>query len=262
MWKKRAGFTLIELLAALLIMSIVMVGVIGVFSSQNKTYIQQDLTLAMEENLRIAMAMVTDNLRTTGYGVPTTSLSSWVPWVSGFTSNPQVTQGSGSNPDTISVAACTSQSVATLSVTAASGATSLSLSSTADLDASNKRLIQIGSSENAHVISVSGSSITIDTNPSSSGNQGLSRAYLTGTPICRVNVSTFDIDTTNKALRLNENKGAGAQPAVEGISDLQITTVTASQQYQVALTARTEKTDPITGTYLTRSLTSDVTLKN
>ena len=79
-----------------------------------------------------------------------------------------------------------------------------------------------------------------------------------------MDVFTFDVETdsTGVRLRLNENHGAGAQPAVEGISDLQITTVTAGTQYQLTLTARTEKTDPLTGTYLTRSLSSDVTLKN
>jgi hypothetical protein len=49
--------------------------------------------------------------------------------------------------------------------------------------------------------------------------------------------------------------------AAEGVTDLQLVTV-APRHYQVIVTGRTERQDPVSGAYLTRRLVSDVTLRN
>ncbi|MGH7857491.1 MAG: hypothetical protein ACREQY_09180, partial [Candidatus Binatia bacterium] len=227
---------------------------------------QQAESVALEENLRMGLGTVADELRRAGYGLPPILLSAWVPWVSGFTTNPRIVQGSGSNPDTLSVAGCTSTPVATLSASAAEDDKSLTLSSTSGLNATNRRLIRIADAENAHVKSVSGSSVTIDTDPGKSSNQGLSRGYPAGTPVCRVDVLTFDVATDAStglpALRLNRNQGAGPEAAVEGITDFQVTTVESGRRYAIALTARSERNDPFLGSFLTRQMSTGVTLKN
>ncbi|MGH7858233.1 MAG: prepilin-type N-terminal cleavage/methylation domain-containing protein [Candidatus Binatia bacterium] len=261
-----AGFSLTELLVAMLMMMLVMVAVVGAFTAQNRTHIQQAESVALEENLRMGVGTVADELRRAGYGLPPIFLSAWVPWVSGFTTNPRIVQGSGSNPDSLSVASCTASAVATLSANVAKDATSLTLSSTSGLNTTNRRLIRIGATENAHVKSVSGSSVTIDTDPGRSSNQGLSRGYPAGTPICRVDVVTFDVATDAStgvpALRLNRNQGAGTEPVVEGISDFQATTIESGRRYAITLTARSERNDPLLGSFLTRQMSTGVTLKN
>jgi type II secretory pathway pseudopilin PulG len=272
MAKRTAGFTLIELLVGTLLTSVVLVGAIGVFTSHNRTYIQQDLSLSMEEDLRMGMGMVSDTLRTAGYGVPLGNLSIWIPWVSGFNSNPQIYLGPDGATKSVSIASCFRESVANLSAATVAGATTLSLSSgdpeseISDLlNTGAKRLIFIGNSENAQVTGVSGSSITIDAAPTMAGSQGLRQAYPAGTPICRIDVLTLavytDAQTGLSWLALDTNQGAGAQPAVEDITRFELGAV-AARQYQVTLTARSEKIGPLTGTYLTRTLTSNVTLKN
>ena len=269
MSRTAAGFSLLELLIALLVMSVVLLAAIGSFSTQNRTLIQQDLSVSTEENLRVAMTALTDTLRNGAYGVPKTNLSGWIPWVTGFTSNPMI---GATSPPFISVAACSSQPVATFAAHADPGATSLNVTSAvADsqlsdlLNTTTKSLVMINGSESALVRSVSTGAIQIDEDPAIAGNQGIKRGYPQGTPICRVDVLTFSIQTDSSTglpwLGLNRNQGAGVQNFADGISNIAVTTVSAGAQYKITLTARSQSLDPVTRTYLPRSLTSNVTIK-
>jgi hypothetical protein len=135
--------------------------------------------------------------------------------------------------------------------------TTLTLNSTELLHTGN--LVRIGdASEYARVTVTNTTTLTIDTDPQVAGNQEITRRYLRGTPLCRVDVTAFSVDS-NKVLWLNQNDGSAAEPIASGISDLQITTVTAGKQYQVTLTAA--KVMPGGSTYQ-QNLTSDTTLKN
>jgi prepilin-type N-terminal cleavage/methylation domain-containing protein len=269
---KQAGFTLAELLVVLFPMSLVAAGAVGFFTNHNRTYVQQDIAVSTEENLRAAMGMVTDTLRSAGCGVPASNLGNWITWVSGFDNDPVIVTDGGSGPDVVSVAGCTPMPIARLSAAAAAGSTSVSLISDYPgttvsqlLNAADKSLILIGDSQHARVTSVSGNTVNIDTDPTTNGAQGLARAYLTGATITRVDVVTFQIETDADSglpwLRLNRHRGS-EDPAAEGISDLQITTLVPGGRYQIALTARSETVDPIAGHLLTRSLSSDVRLRN
>src|SRR5262249_9024728 len=150
----KAGFTLVELMISMAMIGVMLGLAVRFFASQNKAYVQQDLVSSLDENLRYGMAAITDPLRSAGYGVPTASLSSWIPWVTGFTENPLI---SGSGPQAISIASCF-QDVGTLTSRAASGATTLLLTSSVSgkaltdlLDTSSRRLILIDGSLNAQV---------------------------------------------------------------------------------------------------------------
>jgi type II secretory pathway pseudopilin PulG len=266
---KAAGFSLTELLISLPLMGLVLAGAIGVFASQNRTSTQQGLTVATEQNLRVGMDVVTEALRTGGYGVPTTNLPRWIPWVADFSNNPLI---SGTSPASISVAGCF-QEVAKLSAGTAAGATTLSLTSRVVGSGipellSPSGLILIDGSENAQVTAVNGSSITIDTAPSTAGRQGLVRAYPQGAPICRVDVRTLsiyaDAATGQPFLGVDIHRGSGPQRIAAGISNLAIATVESGKQrqYQITLTAQSAKIDPGSGAYLTRSLRSSVTFNN
>src|SRR5262249_4171780 len=178
-----------------------MTAVVGAFALQNHTFIQQDTTIELEDNVRIGLPLVVDRLRVAGYGVPTTNLAQWVPWVTGFTSNPLITTGP---PASISAAGCFALPVATLRATAAPRATTITLSDATGVDANTRRLLWIGENTSALITGVSGTTITIDTDPTTAGNQGLPRAYLVGTPICRVDVVTFSVNSSTQTLDLDE----------------------------------------------------------
>jgi type II secretory pathway pseudopilin PulG len=268
------GFSLIELLVVTGFLVLLAAAIGAVLGTHTRTFTQQQALLAMEQNLRSATALVKDELRRTGYGVPTggtVPLATWIPWVSGFTTNPRITQGSGGAPDAISIAACTSQPVARLAATASSAATTIAVSyatgfSSADLNTSSRRLIRIGDRVFAHVRSVSGTSLTIDVDPVTSGNQGLPRAFFPQTPICRVDVVTFSVVTSGGESRLQRNSHDGAVGsailAAEGIVDLQIATTGSPDRFTLMLVAHTEQNLPGLSTRPTRTLTTDVTLKN
>jgi prepilin-type N-terminal cleavage/methylation domain-containing protein len=273
------GFTLIELLVSMIVVATMMAGAVQLYLVQSRTNTQQDQSVAMEENLRLASAMVSDALRNARYAAPRGNPSPWTTWVPNFTSNPLVTQGSGSNPDTLSIAACFQEPVAKLSACVgtpgcpvAIGVTSVSVTPTDPntnltdlLDTSDKGLVRIGETDEfAFVTSVNSTSIGVDTD-TAAGTQGIQKPHPIDAEICRVDVITFSIgnDPTTGLPRLlrDANQGGGAQPAAEGINDLQIT-LTPPKTYQVSLRGRSEANDPMTGAPLQRPLASTITLRN
>jgi len=64
------GFTLIELLVALVISFILIGGIYGTFTSQQKSYTIQDQVAETQQNARMAMNILLRDIRMTGYGMP------------------------------------------------------------------------------------------------------------------------------------------------------------------------------------------------
>ena len=60
------GLTLIELMVAMAISGIVMTGVYSVYGSQTRSYNTQQLTVDMQENLRVALELMQEDLRLAG----------------------------------------------------------------------------------------------------------------------------------------------------------------------------------------------------
>ena len=261
---RTAGFTLIEIVVTMCLLSIAMAAIVPVLATQNRVYLQQDARVSMEQNLRLGMGVATDALRNGGYGVPATNLASWIPWISGFSTNPKITT-SGTN-QIISVASASVQPVASLASAASIGTTTLALTSYTQVDASTKRLLLINGQENALITTTNVSSVTVDTDPTVNGNQGLVHAYPQGTPVYRVDVVTFNVATDSTTglsqLLRDQNQGAGALPAVDGITGLQVTTITAGKQYKLTLSATTPSVDPLTNQYLQATLASNIALAN
>ena len=259
MLRKQTGFTLIELLVSLTVTAIVMTGLVTSFSSQTRASIQRDAYLEMEENLRMGMAAVSGMLRNSGYGVPTANLNQWITTISGFTNQPIFTSNGGS---TINIASCTPRRVAWVVGNEPQGETTITINSASGLK--NGDLIWIGHSEFAKVTSA-GTALGIDTNPMVNGQQGSARPHGNQSPICRVDVYTLSLqadpeDTTKSALMLDRYDGLGAQILAQGVSEMQLTTVTAGERYLLTMTAETK--DPYSTNYVTRTLESDIALVN
>jgi len=223
--------------------------------------LSEDLNVTVQQNLRIGMDQLSGSLHNARYGVPSPSLSSWVTWVTGFTANPLLAAGTGGAPDSRSIATRTLQPTTTLASAAAAGATSLTPMQASGLNSTTKRLIYINDNENALIQSVTGSTITMDTNPGTAGNQGLAKAYPAGTPLCRVDATTYTVSTSSKTLRSNANQGAGDVPIADGITNLGITTtaVGSSTKYLVTLTGQTSRIDPFTGSVGQATLFANIT---
>ena len=65
--KNKNGFTLIELLIAMAITSIVSAGIFTAFQSQQKANMAQSQGVAMQQNLRAGLYVMTRNIRMAGY---------------------------------------------------------------------------------------------------------------------------------------------------------------------------------------------------
>lgn len=258
------GFTLTELLITMAVTGMIVGAIVSSFILQRKSYVRQEQVTVMVQNTRAAMDMMVREVRMAGYGVPPSPLSTWISWVAGFTSNPLITQGSGAEPDTLSIAS--SFDAATLSVAANQGATILILSSGQGslFNTTNKKVIYIGRNEYGMITGVAGNTLTIDTNPTVTGLQGLQWSYPVGTPVELLRVITYTV--AEQALRRNENTGAGAQPLAENIENLQVTLT--GNAVTLSLTGKTTNPDigythPTVGdAYRRVALTSKVTLRN
>jgi prepilin-type N-terminal cleavage/methylation domain-containing protein len=282
--RNETGFTLVELLITLAILLVVVASLSSTFVFQRKTYDTQQQINEMVQNARAAMDLMASEMIMTGYGVTSTALSTWLNWATGVTFgiDPVVIEdATGDAPpgsaesDIIHVAGCFDEPVATLSADASAGAGQIQIDLTqkeldkgndvADLfDTSDESNICINGIERAFITNVSGSTLTIDTNPLNSGKL-LSDHYL-GESVCVVKIISYSIveetgDSGNTVytLKRDENKGAGRQPLAENIIDMQvINTITNTDGNIISweinpLTSQTEKLDPAK-TYPLRSV--------
>ena len=66
-YSKQKGFTVVELLVAMAISAIVITAIYSTYLSQNKSYAIQEEVAAMQQNCRVAMEMITRDVRMAGY---------------------------------------------------------------------------------------------------------------------------------------------------------------------------------------------------
>ncbi len=263
------GTTLFEMLAVLVPTMILAAGAIGFFSTQNRIQLQQDQAVSMEDNLRAAMTIVGDSVRTAGCAVPRDNLDLWINWTADFDQQPIAVTTAGAHGDRVSIAACSPQPVARLTAFAAAGATSIAVASdfagfaVSDLfNTSDKSLLVLGEGQHAIVRSVNPPSLTIDTDPSTPGDQGLDRAFLAGTPITRVDVTTFEVDPSELPANLSIDRHRGERERVaEGIEHLRLITVEPGRRYRLSLRAR-QASFAGEGSLPTRTLVSDIRIRN
>ena len=246
------GFTLVELLIAMALALVIIASLSRAFVIQQKTFNTQEQMAEMTQNSRAAIDIMTREIRMAGYGTPTSNLSSWIDWVSGvaFGTEPIVIEdGAGAlGSDIIHIAACFDKPSARLNSVASAGDTSITLKTGegSKFNTTAKKLIMIGQLENAVITGISGDTLTIDTDPVTSGNQGLKSTHASGEEVCILKVITYSIvqdRADSYVLKRDENVGAGRQPVAENIMDMQITMTNNTVEIN-PLTARTEKSDP------------------
>lgn len=66
-WYTRSGFTLIELLIALALSGIVVGAIYSLYATQSRSYVAQDMVSEMQQNARVAMDMMSREIRMAGY---------------------------------------------------------------------------------------------------------------------------------------------------------------------------------------------------
>jgi len=96
----RNGFTLVEILVALLVSSFVVTAVYRTFDSMLQSYVTQTEIAAMQQNLRAAMEMMADDLRTVGYDPGGSAAAGFVAAVSAEAARIEFTRDLNSDGDT------------------------------------------------------------------------------------------------------------------------------------------------------------------
>ncbi len=259
--KNQKGFTLVELLITLAVILIVVASLTSTFVFQLKTYNTQQQITGMLQNARAGMDVMSGEIMMTGYGVTSTALSTWLNWAGvTFGNDPIVIEdGTGAlGSDIIHVAGCFDGAATTLATDASSGDTTIDVGDGSKFNTTTKSNICINGIERAVVTGVSGDTLTIDTDPGTSGNQGLEASYDVSAitvDICVVKIISYSIvqetgasGNTVYTLKRNENLGAGRQPLAENIIDMQVTQVPSTGKIKGVeinpLMAQTEKPDP------------------
>lgn len=259
--RRREGFTLTEMTVALAVASAVIVGVIGFFTAQKRAFLQEDISAAMDDALRIGLSRISDTLRDAGYGVPDADLALWTEGADGYVRNPTLRDGGGTAPDAIDIALCRAGEDLTLSATADPGERLLRLEGAALARLERGDLLRIGGLESARVVA-SGLATIVDTDPSDVVPQGLARRHFAGTPVCRVALTTFALDRERRRLTVDRDDGEGAIALLDDVTDLQLRTLAPGALYRVTMTVRSRERDPDTREFLARTGSAVVALRN
>jgi len=264
------GFSLVEIMITLAVLLLALSTAFGVMISQRKNYKDENELIEMSQNTRASVDILMRELRLSGYKTLETDflgyLSNWVsseylpayPYSVDLTSGscPIITEGGGTSPDmiTLFIADLKENKMA---ANTASGSTTIALdpnapgfSGSASAKFRVNDIIRIGDhTEFAKVTGISGNSLTIDTNPSTTGNQGLANSYNAGEYIREVNVVSYTVineenDSSHQhhtvghpVLKRKINEIDYADVA-EDIEDMQIIPH-APPRYKLQLTTRT-----------------------
>ncbi|MBI5376872.1 MAG: prepilin-type N-terminal cleavage/methylation domain-containing protein [Candidatus Schekmanbacteria bacterium] len=221
--KKNKGFTLIELMLSLAITGFIVLLLFSILNFQQKSQKHQEQLIDMVEDYRWLVNTIGGNIKVAGYGAPKASLSSWITWKASITSPVLITDG-GSAPDSVIIVSAFGKpypydsSAPRLSTTASAGATTIQVNDGSLFNTTTKSLIFIGGYENAVIKSISGNTLTIDTNLSITGNQGIQISYVSGAPIEIVKTVTYHINNGN----LTSIDDDGTEEIItENVEDLQ-----------------------------------------
>jgi len=274
------GFTVAELLVATAITMLIMAGVVSIFLAQQRLYQQERQTSDMSQTIRLATDFITSDLRMAGYGVPVPDgeFPLWINWVAGVSNAISVTQGaSAADPDRISITAAFEEPLNNLSQAVPVGDTVIKVpaGTSGMFNTTTRKVIFLGNTELARIVSIAGANLTISTDPTTNG-VGLAFAYPAGAPIELVEVVTYYCNNTvtNFPYRpyLGKDRHASAvsnevqRLIAVGVENLQATLL--SNAVAFVLTGRTDEPDrhythPTAGDhYRRKTLNCEVTTRN
>jgi Tfp pilus assembly protein PilW len=255
------GFSIVELLIGIVISCLLVFVLYSMLTAQQRVYAAHDDISEMQQNLRIAMERISQDLTLAGFGKPSRlGRSAWpqLNGVSGIDYSIQVTGG-----NTLDIVGCLNAAEGHAPGALTAGSTTITLTSgeAAHFNTTTRRTISVGGKENAEIVSISGNTLTIDTNPPLAGNQGLTYGYATNMPVYAVMHATYAIDTTTNpnapVLTVEKYQAAtpNPQPVAHYIESMSLTLT--GNALNVTLTGRTRNPDRTTGQY-TRIQASDV----
>jgi hypothetical protein len=254
-----SGISLVELLMAMLLGSIVVLGLYNLLISQTRTYAVQDEIGEMQQNLRAAMEKVSRDLQMSGFGKPYWATISGVDLGSTPPFSVRITGGS-----TIEIVGCIDPAGASLNSAVAANSTSLILhgGEGVKFNTSTKADINIEGREGLRITSIVGNTLTIDRDPGTGGNEGVLYSYPAGSKVYLVHYVSYAVDASSNppALVMDEHQGSGNQPIATCISAMSASI--SGNLITLTMTGRTRNPDRTTGKYGTAQLINEIRLRN
>jgi len=250
------GLSIVELLLGIFLSTIIMIIMVDVLISQDKVFYTQTDISNGQHNMRIAIKKITKDLMMAGAGRPAWTT---INGTDGLDFSVRYAGGS------LDIVGCLDAPRGRLSANVSSGSTTITLNigEGINFNTTTKSDIRIGDGENAKVAHVSGDTLTIDTEPSLSGDQGLAYSYGQNAEVCQVKWVTYSQDTSNPdkpVLKMDEHQGAGAQTIAEYITGINASI--SGNLVDFTITGRTKNPSKTTGHYIITETTSKIFARN
>jgi prepilin-type N-terminal cleavage/methylation domain-containing protein len=256
-FKKAKGITLIELLIALVISAIIIAGIYRTFIQQQKSYATQDQVADMQQNVRVAINRMMREIRMAGFGnvqgvLPVTFpgvgrtypnvINVDLPVVGAFT----IVSAIGGNATLLRQPDPADLGVPILA------SNQIQVSALVEFDTNDRKYISIGGLESHFITAIDGPNRILTLNTDVGNFYQIGGTNPTLVYAIRGISYRIVIDASGSPiLRRDENIGGGFQPVADNIEAIEfrnpdgsIPVNPNSMSLQVAVTARTDRTDP------------------
>jgi hypothetical protein len=258
------GVSFIELMIGVVLVSVVVIILYEMLTSQSRTYVLQDDLAEMQQNLRVAVEKVSRDLTMAGFGKPrwsTINQADASAWYNGGTNYRSYNISASGSNHTIDMVGCIDAMAGHANVGVAAGSTTITLQAGEgpSFNTTTKRDINVGCVENGKIQAVAGDILTVDMDPAAGGNQGFQFDHGTDTLVCAVKWVTYSLGGDN-VLYMDEHRGDGNQPVAQNITGM--TVGVSGNLLTLTLTARTRNPDRTTGLYVTSQVTNKIRLRN
>jgi prepilin-type N-terminal cleavage/methylation domain-containing protein len=243
------GFTLVELMIAIFISMIIITATYAAYISQQRSFTSQDQVTEMNSTSKIALDTISNDIRETGFGLPsdltTIQRSAGCPGINGYLQSINITDRT-SGTDEITILGGF-RLVGNISADVSMGSTILTLSSTGNLNITDRSYISIAGLGFAIISGISGNTLTLhDSTPAD-------RRYPPGMPVYLVENITYRVVNRRlyKIRRLNSgvcSTNSDVDVIAENIDDFQVATVDTNSdgttdRIRINILARTPRPD-------------------
>ncbi|MFH1704214.1 MAG: prepilin-type N-terminal cleavage/methylation domain-containing protein [Nitrospirota bacterium] len=220
------GFTLVELMIAIFIGMIIIGATYAAYISQQRSFTSQDQVVEMNSTSKIALDMISNDIRETGFGVPTdlTTIQrlSGCLGINGYLQSINITDRTNGTDEITILGGF--RLIGNIAAGVNTGSTTLTLSSISNLNTTDRSYISIAGLGFAIITGISGNTLTLH------NSTPADRPYPSGVPVYLVENITYQV--VNRQLQKIRRLGSSGcstnsdiDVIAENIDDFQVITV-------------------------------------